>query len=117
MKLWKKVPVGGTTYSVYMASPEEVKRLSDGDEVVVAITLCNEKKIVIGWDCPPDAFAGTLLHELAHAVIYESHIDTSLSKKLKSWETDEEEIVKAIEATLTPALVATGWRPRKPKRQ
>ena len=117
MAQWRKVRVGAITYRIVLVTVEEYPSIEGKD----AETDFEHATIRIRRDIAPERFAGALLHELLHACLEASTAHTQLERiGRKRWNAAaEEDIVRAIESTLTGPLVQLGWRPaprlRKPK--
>ena len=112
MRKWREVPVGATIYTVYLATENELRKVSD-QENAVAYHNGDSAKIYLLNTLSPSQAASALTHELLHAVMQESAARTHIENLAGNrWNDAAEEIfVRSIENCLTPALMATGWKP------
>lgn len=112
MKLWKKVEVGGTTYSVYLAKEEE---FPEGFRGVEGFTDPTNATILICNGISKDRVLDTLLHEMLHAALEASGAQHVFDSNVKGGEAKqmqfEETVVRMLTPCLLRALISAGWRP------
>lgn len=78
MSLPSKVQVGGVPYEVH-----PVRRLRD-DEGVLGRCMCHLQYIELDQDLSTDAMAATLLHEVIHAILYQSGHDDHAEPQVRA---------------------------------